>query len=323
MGITKQVDHSLLILLLILALALQQQFLGSEQVGRDDLFGNFLSFAVHVERSTSLGVDGIDLVIFEILQTEGSTHGMVCTYGTQRYMEAHLPFASPLVGNTQNAVVIVEVQVRIVGHLFLIAIDECQRLRDVCHELLGIKGVREVHLIVVGREFGDCNAPLVIDECGIECSKGLGIAEAQEGRFTVGNHHLRGYFGIRTLTRVGSQNLQPLGIHVDISLHRDASGVCQNPSVIVVYGVNRRQTVADGLCGLRIKQFMVRAASAVHYQDDSHYQWNYPSKMFHNFLLNIIKYVGKITKIIAYKQQICAPFTVFNRKSDTSYRYFD
>ena len=131
MGVAEQVDHCLLVLLLVLALALQQQFLGSEQVGRDDLFGNFLSLAVHVKRCTSLRIDGIDLIILEILQTEGGTHGMVCTYGTQSHMEAYLPFASPLVGNTQNAVVIVEVQIRIVGHLFLIAIDECQRLRDI------------------------------------------------------------------------------------------------------------------------------------------------------------------------------------------------
>jgi hypothetical protein len=68
---------------------------------------------------------------------------------------------------------------------------------------------------------------------------------------------------------------------------------------------------------------MVGAARAVHDQDDGHYQWNNPSKMFHNFLLYYIKYVGKITKINAYKQHICAPFTEFNRKSDTSYRYFD
>ena len=55
---------------------------------------------------------------------EGGTHGAVCAYSIQSYMETYLPFACPLVGDTQDDVVIIEVQIREVGHLFLIAIDE-------------------------------------------------------------------------------------------------------------------------------------------------------------------------------------------------------
>ena len=131
MGVTKQVNHRLLVFLIFLALALQQHFLGSEQIGRDDLFWNLYPFAVHIERGTSHCRDALNLVVFEVLQMEGGAHGAVCTYGSQSHMEAHFPFSCSLVGNTQNAVVIVEVQICIVRHLLFIAVDECLRLGDV------------------------------------------------------------------------------------------------------------------------------------------------------------------------------------------------
>ena len=141
MGIAEQIDHRFLVFLPFLTLTLQQQFPGPEQIGRDDLLGNLFSLAVHVEGGSSYGIDGVDLVILEVPQMEGSAHWTVCTYGSQSHMEAHLAFTGPLVGNAHDDVVIIEVQIRIVGHLFLVAIDECLRLGDVRDELLGVERV--------------------------------------------------------------------------------------------------------------------------------------------------------------------------------------
>ena len=40
-------------------------------------------------------------------------------------------------------------------------------------------------------------------------------------------------------------------------------------------------------------------------------------------LIYINNNVGKITKIIAYSHHIFVPFTEFNKKNDTTYRYFN
>ena len=115
--------------------------------------------------------------------------------------------------------------------------------------------------MVVGREGGHRVESIVVDQRGIERGEDLGIAETHEGRLASGNHHLSGHFGIRVLARVGSQDLQPLGIHVrGVGRHRNSSRIRHRPGVIQVNGIHGRQAVADGLGDILIEQFLVRAA---------------------------------------------------------------
>ena len=228
-GIAEQVDHRLLVLCVT-----HQQWC-SVFMNYEYLVRNVLPARVHIERGASNGGDTFDLVVFEVLQSDGGTHLTVCTHSGQLHMEANLPLASPFVGDVQDDVVEVEVHLQEVRHLLLVAVDERLGLRRVQDVLLGIERLGEVHLTVFWREGRDRIEPLVVYQCGIEGGDNAGEAETHVvSLLAFGNHHLCGHFGILTQTRVVCQDLQPLGIHVSVGLHCDASRLGQQPVVVSV-----------------------------------------------------------------------------------------
>ena len=228
-GIAEQVDHRLLVL------CVTHQQWRSVFMNHEHLVRNVLPACVHIERGAPNGGDTLDLVVFEVLQSDSGTHLTVCTHSGQLHVEAYLPLASPFVGDVQDDIVEVEVHLQEVRHLLLIAVDERLGLRRVQDVLLGIERLREVHLTVFWREGRDRIEPLVVYQCGIEGGDNAGEAETHVvSLLAFGDHHLCGHFGILTQTRVVCQDLQPLGIYVSVGLHCDASRLGQQPVVVSV-----------------------------------------------------------------------------------------
>ena len=265
-SIAEQVDHRLLA-----AIVAHQQG-RSVFVHHEQLVGHVLPAVVHVERGIVHGGHALDIVVLEVLQSDGGSHLSACAHGCQLHVEAHLPLAGTFVGDVQDDVVEVEVHRQEVWHLVLIAVHEGLRLWRVCDELLGVERLREVHLALAGREGGHRVAPLVVYQCGIERFEDAGVAEAHVvGRLVAAGHHLCDHLGVLCLTGVGSQYLQPLGIHVGVGLHRDAPRVCQRPVVVLVERVYRRQAVADFLGNLLVEQ-VARGTRVVGDHHGDHYQ---------------------------------------------------